>query len=124
MTLPQIRIDPVRDSRWRSSEDLATMPFSSVFSDHMLVCECRDGVRTLVRLDEKWVPAHGQGGLYIRPCLFSIDESIRVKPADRFLFVVFTFPFGSYYAAPVDVVATDEYVRAFPGGTGDVKPAG
>jgi branched-chain amino acid aminotransferase len=47
-----------------------------------------------------------------------------VKPADRYLFVVFSFPFGNYYATPVDVLVTDKYVRAFPGGTGDVKPAG
>ena len=64
------------------------------------------------------------GGALHRPCLFSIDGSIRVKSADRFLFVIFTLPFGSYYSAPVDVLVTEQYVRAFPGGTGDVKPAG
>lgn len=83
-----------------------------------------DGVRQLVRLDSAWVPPAAEGALYIRASYFSIDESVRVKPADRFLFVVFTFPFGAYYAAPVDVLVTDRYVRAFPGGTGDVKPAG
>jgi branched-chain amino acid aminotransferase len=83
-----------------------------------------DGVRELVRLDGAWVPGHGEGALYIRPCQFSIDESVRVKPADRYLFVVFTFPYGTYYAAPVDVLATERYVRAFSGGTGNVKPAG
>jgi branched-chain amino acid aminotransferase len=83
-----------------------------------------DGVRALVRLDAAWVPAHGQGALYIRPCLFSTDESVRVKPAERFLFVILTFPFAAYYAAPVDVLVTNRFVRAFPGGTGHVKPAG
>jgi branched-chain amino acid aminotransferase len=198
MTVPDLRLEPIAESRLKPLDDLLTLPFSSLCSDHMLVCEYRDGtwqsatvrpygplslppsisavqygvsvfeglkahrtpagkiavfrprdnarrlnrsaarlampdvpedlfvggLRALVRLDESWVPAHGQGALYIRPCLFSTDESIRVKPADRFLFVIFTFPFGTYYAAPVDVLATDEYVRAFPGGTGDVKPAG
>jgi branched-chain amino acid aminotransferase len=83
-----------------------------------------DGLRALVRLDAAWVPPHGRGALYIRPCLFSVDESVRVKPAERFLFVIVTFPFGTYYSAPVDVLVTDRFVRAFPGGTGDVKPAG
>jgi branched-chain amino acid aminotransferase len=83
-----------------------------------------NAVRELVRRDERWVPPHGEGGLYIRPCQFSIDESVRVKPADRFLFVVFTFPYATYYSAPVDLLVTERYVRAFPGGTGDVKPAG
>jgi branched-chain amino acid aminotransferase len=82
------------------------------------------GLRELVRLDQAWVPAHGKGALYLRPCLFSIDESVRVKPAEKYLFAVFTFPFGTYYAAPVDVLVSDCYVRAFPGGTGEVKPAG
>jgi branched-chain amino acid aminotransferase len=83
-----------------------------------------EGLRQLVRLDREWVPPCGGGALYIRPCLFSTDESVRVKPADRYLFVIFTFPFAAYYAAPLDVLVTDRYVRAFPGGTGDVKPAG
>ncbi len=83
-----------------------------------------DGLRALVRLDAAWVPPHGRGALYIRPCLFSVDESVRVKPAERFLFVILTFPFGVYYSAPVDVLVTDRFVRAFPGGTGDIKPAG
>ena len=51
-------------------------------------------------------------------------RSVRVKPAERFLFVIFTFPFASYYSGPVDVLVTEQYVRAFPGGTGDVKSAG
>jgi branched-chain amino acid aminotransferase len=83
-----------------------------------------DGLRRLLEIDAAWVPPHGRGALYIRPCLFSIDESVRVKPAERFLFVIVTFPFASYYAAPVDVLVTDRFVRAFPGGTGHVKPAG
>lgn len=83
-----------------------------------------EGLRQLIRLDQAWVPAAGQGALYVRPCLFSIDTSIRVKPADRFLFAIFTFPFAAYYAAPVDVVVSERYVRAFPGGTGHVKPGG
>ena len=83
-----------------------------------------DGLRELVRIDQAWVPRHGQGALYIRPCQFSVDESVRVKPAERYLFVAFTFPYGAYYSAPVDVLVTERYVRAFAGGTGDVKPSG
>ena len=82
------------------------------------------GLRRLVRLDQKWVPPADAGALYIRPCYFSVDESIRPRPAERYLFVIFTFPFGAYFSAPVDVLVTERYVRAFPGGTGDVKPAG
>jgi branched-chain amino acid aminotransferase len=83
-----------------------------------------DGLRALVRLDREWVPPTNAGALYIRPCLFSIEESIRVKPAEHYVFIVFTCPVGAYFTAPVDVLVTDRYVRAFPGGTGDVKPGG
>ena len=83
-----------------------------------------DAVRELVRLDHGWIPPADKGALYIRPVLFSVDPSLRVKPADRFQFVIFTSPFGAYFSAPIDVLVSERYVRAFPGGTGDIKPAG
>lgn len=83
-----------------------------------------DGLRELVRLDQAWIPPAEIGALYIRPILFSTDPSIRVKPADYCRFLILTFPFGAYFSAPVDVLVSERYVRAFPGGTGDTKPAG
>ena len=83
-----------------------------------------DAVRELVRLDQGWIPPADKGALYIRPVLFSVDPSLRVKPADRYQFVIFTSPFGAYFSAPIDVLVSERYVRAFPGGTGDIKPAG
>ncbi len=82
------------------------------------------GLRRLVALDAGWVPPLGAGALYIRPCLFSTDPSLRVKPAEEFLFVVVSCPFGSYYSAPVAAEVAEAHVRAFPGGTGDIKSAG
>jgi len=83
-----------------------------------------EGLRQLISLDREWIPPASAGALYVRPLLFSTDPSIRVKPAERFQFLIFTFPYGNYYAAPVAAVATERYVRAFPGGTGDTKPCG
>lgn len=83
-----------------------------------------DGLRQLLELDQQWVPPSNLGSLYIRPTFFSVDESIRVKPAEQYVFVAFTCPVGPYFTAPLEVLVTDQYVRAFPGGTGDVKPAG
>lgn len=82
------------------------------------------GLRKLVGLDREWIPAHGEGALYVRPCLFSTDPSVRVKPPEECMFVIFTFPFTSYYSAPVELLVSEKSVRAFPGGTGDIKPAG
>lgn len=83
-----------------------------------------DSLRRLLRLDRGWVPPLGKGALYIRPSLFSVDPSMRVKPAERYLFTIVSAPFGTYYSAPVEALVEQRYVRAFPGGTGDVKPAG
>lgn len=83
-----------------------------------------EGLRKLVRLDRDWVPGPDEGSLYIRPCLFATDETIRVKSPASCTFVIFTCPVGTYYAEPLRLFATTQYARAFPGGTGDVKPAG
>ncbi len=83
-----------------------------------------EGLRELVRVDHEWIPPAEVGALYIRPIRVSVDPSIRVKPADRYRFIILTFPFGAYFSAPVDVAVSERFVRAFPGGTGDAKPAG
>jgi len=83
-----------------------------------------DGLRELMRLDQAWVPSHDLGALYIRPCLFSIDPSVRVKAPEECAFVIFTFPFTSYYTGALDLIAEERRARAFPGGTGNIKPAG
>jgi branched-chain amino acid aminotransferase len=108
-----------RENARRLSRSAARLSMPSVPEEMFL-----EGLRELVRLDRDWTPALDRGALYIRPLLFSTDESIRVKPAERFTFLIFTFPFGSYYAEPLDVLVTERFVRAFPGGVGDIKPAG
>lgn len=83
-----------------------------------------DGIAELVRLDREWTPQREGGALYIRPVYFAIDESLQVRPALQYRLVALASPVGPYFAGPVSLVAEERYVRAFPGGTGDVKPAG
>jgi len=83
-----------------------------------------EGLKQLIRTDRDWVPGPDEGSLYIRPCVFATDENIRVRPPTSCRFVIFTCPVGQYYAEPLKLLATTDYVRAFPGGTGDIKPAG
>jgi branched-chain amino acid aminotransferase len=109
---------PVENAR-RLQRSAARLAMAPVPEDLFL-----DALRELIRLDQAWIPSADVGALYIRPLQFSDDPSIRVKPADRSQFVILTFPFGTYYAAPVDVLVCERYARAFPGGTGDTKPAG
>lgn len=83
-----------------------------------------NGVKELVKLDKQWIPTPDQGTLYIRPCMFAVDEAVGVKASDSYLFVIFTSPVGPYYKEPVNLLATKEYTRAAIGGMGNAKAAG
>jgi branched-chain amino acid aminotransferase len=84
----------------------------------------RNGLLELLRTDRDWVPHREGGSLYIRPLYFGTDESLMVRPAESYRFVIFTAPGGPYFAQPIRLLAEETYVRAFPGGTGDAKSAG
>ena len=84
----------------------------------------REGLLELLRLDRDWVPYREGGSLYVRPVYFGTDDSLMVRPANRYRFVIFTSPGGPYFAQPIRLLAEETYVRAFPGGTGDAKTAG
>jgi len=78
----------------------------------------------LVRIEQNWIPDTEDGSLYIRPFIFATDDFVGIKPSDTFKFVIFCCPVTKYYQKPVRVYMQEEYVRAFPGGTGGVKAAG
>jgi branched-chain amino acid aminotransferase len=83
-----------------------------------------EGVTELVRLDRDWVPHREGGALYVRPVYFGVDDTLLVRPANRFRFIIMTCPVGPYFAQPIRLLAEERFVRAFPGGTGDSKAAG
>src|SRR5262249_11982115 len=78
----------------------------------------------LLRVDRDWVPYREGGSLYVRPVYFGTDDSLMVRPASRYRFIIFASPGGPYFAQPIRLLAEETYVRAFPGGTGDAKTAG
>lgn len=83
-----------------------------------------EGLRQLIRVDRDWVPGPEEGSLYIRPCVFGTDAALRVAPPAGCRFVIFTCAVGQYYPQPLRLLVAGDQVRAFPGGTGNVKPAG
>lgn len=83
-----------------------------------------NGMKQLVKLDEKWVPEKHDFSLYIRPFMFSTDEAIGVKPGSRYKFMIILSPTGPYYSAPMRIYAEEKYVRAAKGGVGFAKVAG
>jgi branched-chain amino acid aminotransferase len=85
---------------------------------------CMQAVEALVAVDADWIPTRPGTSLYIRPFIFAADEFLGVRPSDTYKFMIITGPAGAYYNEPVKLFASDQYVRAFAGGTGEAKAAG
>ncbi len=83
-----------------------------------------DGMKELIKLDANWIPAKADHSLYIRPFMFSTDETIGVKPSEKYKFMIILSPTGPYYATPMRIYVEEKYVRAAQGGIGYAKAAG
>ncbi|MFI5172027.1 MAG: branched-chain amino acid aminotransferase [Chitinophagales bacterium] len=83
-----------------------------------------DAIFNLVRIEQAWIPDTDDGSMYIRPFIFATDDYVGIKPSDTFKLIIFCCPVSKYYQKPVRVYMQEEYIRAFPGGTGGVKAAG
>src|SRR5260370_17490107 len=59
-----------------------------------------EGVKELVRLDRDWIPHREGGSLYVRPTYFRVDDTLLVRPANRFRLIVMTSPVGPYFSQP------------------------
>ncbi|MBN2262332.1 MAG: branched-chain amino acid aminotransferase [Prolixibacteraceae bacterium] len=88
----------------------------------------KEAVFKAIKLNSEFVPPYGSGAsLYIRPVLIGTGPQVGVKPANKYLFVVFVMPVGPYFKEgfkPTDYVIYREYDRAAPLGTGTIKVGG
>jgi branched-chain amino acid aminotransferase len=109
----------MRDNFLRLNRSAARLCMPPVPEDVFLA-----GITALVQVDREWVPTSAGAALYIRPIYFATDEALSVKPAATYKFIVITSPVPPYFSGTVNLRAEERYVRAFPGGTGDIKPAG
>lgn len=85
------------------------------------------GVQALVDVERAWVPSDPGTALYIRPTIIATEAVLGVRPAKEYLFYVIVSPVGPYFAAgfkPIDLLISDEYVRAVKGGCGEAKTGG
>ncbi|KDQ19839.1 hypothetical protein BOTBODRAFT_27261 [Botryobasidium botryosum FD-172 SS1] len=81
-------------------------------------------IKKLVALDAHWIPQLKGHSLYIRPTIIGTQRALGVAPPNAALLFVICSPVGPYYKGgfkPVSLLATSEYVRAGPGGTGGYK---
>ncbi len=84
-------------------------------------------IDALLTHDGAWVPSGEDRSLYLRPFMFGTEVGLGVKPADSYLYLLIASPCGPYFPQgikPVSVWLCEDYVRAAPGGTGEVKCAG
>jgi branched-chain amino acid aminotransferase len=78
----------------------------------------------LIEVDHEWVPTKPGTALYLRPTVIASEAFLGVRPAKSYRYFLILSPVGPYYAEginPVKILATDEYVRAVAGGTGEAK---
>ena len=81
-------------------------------------------IKTLVKIDEDWIPTAEGTSLYIRPYIFAIDPHVGVHAAKHLIFAIILSPVGAYYPngiEPVKIYVEQKYVRAVVGGTGFTK---
>lgn len=86
-----------------------------------------EAVKTLVEVEQDWVPSEPDTSLYIRPFMFATESSLGVHMATSYKFMVICCPVGAYYETgldPVKILVEDELVRAVKGGTGFTKCGG
>lgn len=86
-----------------------------------------EAIKTLVRIEERWVPSAPGTSLYIRPFVFATDPGLGVHASHSYLFAIICCPVGAYYKEglnPVKIYVEDEDVRAVRGGTGYTKCGG
>jgi branched-chain amino acid aminotransferase len=82
-------------------------------------------LQALVDADREWVPAGHAHSLYLRPLLFASEPHLGLRPVTEFRFLVLAFASAPMFGAdPITVWVAPDCVRAFPGGTGDIKIAG
>jgi branched-chain amino acid aminotransferase len=85
-------------------------------------------IELLVTQDREWVPAEEGNSLYLRPFMIATQRGLGVnQPSSSYLFSVIASPAATYFSGggkPVTVWLCDDYTRAAPGGTGEVKCGG
>jgi branched-chain amino acid aminotransferase len=86
-----------------------------------------EAIKTLVKVDQDWIPGAEGTSLYIRPFIIATDPYLGVRPANTYKFLIILSPVGAYYPEginPVKIYVESNYVRAVKGGTGTAKTPG
>jgi branched-chain amino acid aminotransferase len=86
-----------------------------------------EAIRTLVRVDDTWVPNQAGAAYYIRPAMIATTPKLGLSAASSYLHFVIGGPVGPYFKGgfdPVAVYISDVCRRAVKGGVGEAKTGG
>ncbi|KZT35430.1 branched-chain amino acid aminotransferase II [Sistotremastrum suecicum HHB10207 ss-3] len=81
-------------------------------------------IKKLVSVDARWIPKKRGYSLYIRPTLLGTRPGLGVAASTHALLYVLLSPTGPYFPSgfkPVSLLASEDAVRSWPGGTGGFK---
>uniref|UniRef100_A0A3B3ZUE5 Branched-chain-amino-acid aminotransferase n=1 Tax=Periophthalmus magnuspinnatus TaxID=409849 RepID=A0A3B3ZUE5_9GOBI len=107
--------------RMHRSADRSCLPLFD--KQELLKC-----IKSLVELDQDWVPFSQNTSLYIRPTFIGTEPSLGVSRASKAMIFVIVGPVGPYFTTgsfnPVSLLADPAFVRAWKGGVGAYKMGG
>ena len=83
-----------------------------------------EGLKTLLEVDQDWIPQKEGSSLYVRPFIFASGNGFHASPADAYKFMICTALSGSYFSGKVKVLIEEKYSRSANGGTGYAKAGG
>ncbi len=84
-------------------------------------------IKSLVHLDQNWVPDQQGSSLYIRPTMIATSPKLGLGASSSYSHFIIAGPAGSYFKGgllPIFVYVADEYRRAVKGGVGEAKTGG
>lgn len=103
----------------------------SIFADFQLKTfdpeELIKVITEFLRIEDRWIPSKRGYSLYLRPTVIGTQSALGVRAPNKALLFVIASPVGPYYSTgfkAVSLLASTEYVRAWPNGTGDRKIGG
>ncbi|KAG9045410.1 hypothetical protein FS837_006343 [Tulasnella sp. UAMH 9824] len=101
-----------------SAERIALPPFNR---DALLTL-----IKQLVMVDERWIPSRTGYSMYVRPVYIGTRPTVGVQASTHGMIFVIMSPTGPYFPTgfkPISLMARHDFVRAWPGGTGEYKLA-
>ncbi|KAI7895858.1 branched-chain amino acid aminotransferase [Mucor mucedo] len=84
-------------------------------------------ITEFLRIENRWISSKRGYSLYLRPTVIGTQSSLGVRAPNKVLLFVIASPVGPYFSTGVKAVsllASTEYVRSWPNGTGDCKIGG